>query len=59
VEFPSVTVCDEGEAEMEKSAVVGCGMIWIPFTGARFVPSDAVLGIAVSVKPVALMVNFT
>jgi hypothetical protein len=31
-----------------------CGTIWIPFTGARFVPSDAVLGMAVSVKPVAV-----
>jgi hypothetical protein len=59
VEFPGVTVCDEGEAEMEKSGVVECGMIWIPFTGARITPSDAVPGIAVSVKPVALMVNLT
>jgi hypothetical protein len=35
------------------------GTICMPFIGARWVPSDAVLGIADNVNPVALIVNTT
>ena len=34
-------------------------MICMPLTGARSTPSEAVLGMAVSVKPVAAMENTT
>jgi hypothetical protein len=33
--------------------------IWMPLTGARIVAVDAAPGVAVSVNPPALMLNFT
>ena len=60
--MPAVTVCGEGDAVNEKSGVgleEECGTIWMPFTGARSTPSVVELGLAVIVKPVAVMVNFT
>jgi len=35
------------------------GMIWMPFTGARRLLSVEETGLAVTVKPAAVMVNLT
>ncbi len=54
VELPAVKVCEDGDTLTEKSGGGTWGTICIPFTGARWKLSEAVLGIAVSVKPVAV-----
>src|SRR6202049_945800 len=59
--LPGRTDALAGEAEIVKSgAGEPRGTIWMPFTGARFVPSEAVLGMAERVKPLTFgMVNTT
>jgi hypothetical protein len=58
---PAATVCVLGVALIVKSGVNWTtGTIWIPFTGARCVPSEAVLGIPDNVNPLTFgIVNTT
>jgi len=59
--LPAVTVTVPGVAATVKSGTAGpVGTICIPFNGARWIPSLAVPGVAVTVNPVPLIaLNFT
>ena len=58
VPLPCVTEALTGVADRLKSGLDVCcpnGTIWMAFNGARGVPSEAVPGVAVKVKPAALI----